>query len=115
MNESDTPGGLRFEIRSYFRHSNAVDGVVMATVGGRLQEATWRSVVEEVVRRSGGEAPEGVQAQNGELDTGEAERVERWVEALVQRRHRESEQAMAATAETVGESADGSYTEETPA
>jgi NADH dehydrogenase len=89
------PSALRFEIRSYFRASNAVDGAVMSTGGGQLQAATWRSVVEEVVRRSGGEAPDGVQAESGELDPAEAERVERWAEALVQRRKREEERARA--------------------
>ena len=34
---------------SYFRHSNQADRAVMATVGGPLQNATWRSFVEAVV------------------------------------------------------------------
>lgn len=89
------PPALRFEIRSYFRTSNAVDGAVMSSGGGRLQEATWRSVVEEVIRRSGGEAPDGIHAESGQLDATEAERVERWVEELVHRRKREEERVRA--------------------
>jgi nucleoside-diphosphate-sugar epimerase len=89
------PSALRFEVRSYFRASNSVDGAVMSSGGGRLQAATWRSVVEEVIRRSGGEAPDGVGAESGELEAPDAERVERWAEALVQRRKREEERARA--------------------
>jgi NADH dehydrogenase len=89
------PSALRFEIRSYFRPSNPVDGAVMSSGGGLLQEATWRSVVEEVIRRSGGEAPDGIRAESGELDPPEAQRVERWVEELVQRRKREEERVRA--------------------
>ena len=79
-------GVLRFEVRSYFRHSNLADRAVMATVGGPLQDATWRSFVEAVVERSGGEAVEGVREQGGALSDEEAEHVERWVEELVLRR-----------------------------
>ena len=81
--------GVRFEVRSYFRPANLVDSVGLATVGGRLQSATWRGMVEEVVRRSGGRAEEGAQEETEELPHREAVRVERWVENLVQRRKRE--------------------------
>ena len=77
---------MRFEVRSYFRHSNLADRAVMATVGGPLQDATWHSFVEAVVERSGGEAVEGVREQGGALSDEEAEHVERWVEELVLRR-----------------------------
>lgn len=80
---------LRFEIRSYFRGSNLADGLVMATVGRPLQDATWRGVVEAVVERSGGDAPAGVLTDQGVLSHEEAEHVERWVEELVQRHRRE--------------------------
>ncbi|HEX6926620.1 MAG TPA: NAD-dependent epimerase/dehydratase family protein [Longimicrobiaceae bacterium] len=83
------PQPLRFEVRSYFRGSNVADRAVMATVGRPLQETTWRSLVEAVVQRSGGEAVEGVQTSHGRLSEDEAEHVERWVEGLVMRRQRE--------------------------
>jgi nucleoside-diphosphate-sugar epimerase len=78
--------GIRFEVRSYFRAGGLVDSVGMATVGGVLQKATWRGMVEEVVRRSGGTAPEGAREETGTLPEREAERVERWVRGLVEAR-----------------------------
>lgn len=82
----DEAGVLRFEVRSYFRHSNLADRAVMATVGGPLQDATWRSFVEAVVERSGGEAIDGVREESGALADDEAAHVERWIEDLVLRR-----------------------------
>jgi hypothetical protein len=52
------------------------------------QTATWRSVVERVVERSGGSAPEGVQEETRTLEGSDAEEVERWVEELVVRQKR---------------------------
>ena len=60
----------------------------MSSVGGALQGATWRSMVEAVVARSGGEAP-GVHADQQPLSDAEARHVENWVEELVLRRKRE--------------------------
>jgi nucleoside-diphosphate-sugar epimerase len=82
---------LRFEVRSYFRAANRMDSIGMATVGERLQSITWKGMVDEVVRRSGGRAPEGAEEEAEDLPDHEAERVERWVETLVQRRRREEE------------------------
>jgi nucleoside-diphosphate-sugar epimerase len=81
----DGPPGLRFEVRSYFRGSNFADGAVMATVGRPLQDATWRGMVEAVVRRSGGEATGGVHSDQHTLSAEEAAHVESWVDALVLR------------------------------
>ncbi len=80
---------LRFEIRSYTRASDLVDLVGMRTVGRVAQQVTWQSVVQEVVRRSGGEAVEGVQSDSATLDEEKAERIERWVEELVTEKKRE--------------------------
>lgn len=85
----DLGARVRFEVRSYFRAANLLDSIGMATVGERLQSITWRGMVEEVVRRSGGESPAGALEEVEELPDREAVRVERWVEALVQRRRRE--------------------------
>lgn len=84
------PTGIRFEIRSYFRGSNRMDEALMAVVGIPVQEATWRSVVEAVVERSGGRAAAGVQFDGRELSPEEAQHVERSVEALVRNRRRET-------------------------
>jgi uncharacterized protein YbjT (DUF2867 family) len=82
---------LRFEVSSYFRAANLIDSVGLSTVGHRLQRTTWKGMVDEVVRRSGGSAPDGSQIEEEEVSPPEARRVERWVEALVQRRRREDE------------------------
>lgn len=83
------PGTLRFEVRSYFRGSNQIDRAIMSSVGGALQGATWRSMVEAVVARSGGEIVDGVHADQQPLSDEEARHVENWVEELVLRRKRE--------------------------
>lgn len=80
---------LRFEIRSYTRASDLVDLLGMQTVGRLAQQATWQGVVQEVVRRSGGEAEDGVQSDSHTLDEDKAARVDRWVEELVMRKKRE--------------------------
>lgn len=81
-------GTTRFEVRSYTRASDLVDRVGMALGGHAAQKATWRSMVEEVVRRSGGEAVDGVRDETEEIPESQAEHVENWVEALVMRRRR---------------------------
>lgn len=85
----DLDGATRFEVRSYTRASDLVDLVGMTLGGHAAQKATWRSMVEEVVRRSGGEAVDGVQDDTMAVPEEEAERIERWVEELVMRRRRE--------------------------
>ncbi len=84
---------IHFEVRSYTRASRLVDSLGMAAVGRRLQKTTWRSMVEEVVRRSGGEAVGGIEEQAGVLDEEEAAHVERWAEQRVIERRREQESA----------------------
>jgi nucleoside-diphosphate-sugar epimerase len=81
---------LRFEIRSYTRAADLLDNLGMAALGRRLQKETWKSVVEAVVERCGGTAPDGVHEEAWELTPREASRVERWVEEVVLRRRRES-------------------------
>jgi NADH dehydrogenase len=87
--EEPRPGTLRFEVRSYTRSSGRMDHVGMSTVGKVAQRATWHAVVEEVVKRSGGEAPEGVQEEHETLSADAAREVEVWVEELVMRYRRE--------------------------
>jgi nucleoside-diphosphate-sugar epimerase len=81
---------LRFEVRSFTRAAALVDMIGINTVGKPMQRAAWKAVVEEVVRRSGGEAVDGVHAEDDTLDDEEAAVVERWAEELVlARQHRE--------------------------
>ncbi|MDQ3556996.1 MAG: DUF1990 family protein, partial [Gemmatimonadota bacterium] len=74
---------LRFEVRSYFRAADLLDRIGMATVGKTAQKLTWTMVVEEAVRRSGGEAPEGIQTESRTLGERDAAGVERWVDDLL--------------------------------
>ena len=77
---------MRFEVRSYTRASNLLDRIALGTIGQPLRRATWESFVEEVVRRSGGEAVGGVQTASEKLTDEDAAGVEQWVEELVRRR-----------------------------
>jgi uncharacterized protein YbjT (DUF2867 family) len=86
----EEPGGVvRFEVRSYTRAADLIDLIGMRTVGQAAQQATWKGVVEEVVERAGGEAPEGVQSQEEVVEGEDAREVEDWVEELVYRQERE--------------------------
>jgi uncharacterized protein YbjT (DUF2867 family) len=82
-------GALRFEIRSYTRAADLLDGLGMATLGRRLQKETWMRTVENVIGRCNGRAADGVHEEAWELTPREAWRVERWVEEVVMRRRRE--------------------------
>ena len=80
---------VRFEIQAYERPANVVDFVAMRTVGDFLQNRTWNTVVDNVVRASGGEAREGVKSESGSLSEDDARTVESWLDALVLRMKRE--------------------------
>jgi NADH dehydrogenase len=88
--EEPAAGVLRFEVRSYTRPSDLVDLVGMRTFGKVAQKATWRSVVERLVERSGGSAADGVREETRTLEGSDAEEVERWVEEVVMRQKRQS-------------------------
>lgn len=83
-------GALRFEVRSYSRSARLLDQLGMATVGTALQTRTWKLLIEAVVERSGGTAPEGVETLAREMDDREAARVDGWAERLVAARERQS-------------------------
>jgi NADH dehydrogenase len=80
---------VRFEVQVHDRSSNVADWLVMSTVGGHVQRATWKGIVEAVVKESGGTAKDGVHHESDTLRGAEAEQVERWVEDLVVERTRE--------------------------
>ena len=88
LTDEPGPGIVRFEVRAYVRAADLPHWLAMRTVGKTLQAATWTSVVEEVVRRSGGTAPDGVQQADEALDEADAKEVERWTEELVKQRQR---------------------------
>ncbi len=93
VRERNGGGLIHFEVRSYTRPARLVDSLGMAAVGRRLQKTTWRSMVEEVVRRSGGEAVGGIQEESTVLNEEAASHVERWAEQRVIERRREQESA----------------------
>jgi NADH dehydrogenase len=81
-------GTLRFEAEVYDRAANTLDLIAMRTLGDRIQSHTWRQVVENVVERSGGTAPEGVQHRSESLDEEAAEEIEHWLEEVALRNKR---------------------------
>lgn len=89
LTEEPEPGIIRFEVRAYTRAADQIDRLAVRTVGKVAQRETWTTVVEEVVRRSGGEAVDGVHAEDEVVSVEEAHEVEAWSEALVTARKRE--------------------------
>jgi NADH dehydrogenase len=80
---------VRFEVQTYTRAANAVDWVVMSLVGGGVQNATWRAIVETMEKESGGRATNGVQEEKSTLSEDAAGKVEAWLERLISDRRRE--------------------------
>jgi NADH dehydrogenase len=79
---------VRFQVEVHDRASNVLDLIAMRALGDRLQDATWRQVVERIVERSGGVAPDGVKHTSEALSEEEAAGVERWLEEVSLRRKR---------------------------
>jgi NADH dehydrogenase len=79
---------VRFQVEVFDRAANVLDLIAMRSLGDRLQSQTWTEVVENVVKLSGGRAPEGVRHDSRSLDDEEAERVEKWLEEVAMRRKR---------------------------
>ena len=77
---------LRFETQVYDRPANLADWLAMRTVGDGLQKQTWESLVEAMVRESGGTAVGAVQTEETDLEADQAERVEDWLKALIAER-----------------------------
>jgi NADH dehydrogenase len=80
---------VRFEVQVYDRAANAVDLVLMRTLGDFVQNRAWEAVVQNVVRASGGEARDGVKSESRSLSADEARSVESWLDALVTRMKQE--------------------------
>jgi uncharacterized protein YbjT (DUF2867 family) len=95
----DLGGGvLRFEVRSYARASQLLDSLGMAAIGQRLQKATWKGMVEGVVKRCGDRAWGEVHEETKRLTDAEAGHLERAVEKLVRRRRQRAAEEEAADA-----------------
>jgi hypothetical protein len=86
--EAHGEGCLRFHVEVHDRPSTIADWLVMTTVGGALQVATWRTTVEHVVSESGGQAADGVHDESASLRGAEAKRIEQWATSLLHERKR---------------------------
>ncbi|MFL5520747.1 MAG: hypothetical protein ACJ8B6_07410, partial [Gemmatimonadales bacterium] len=80
---------VRFQVEVYDRPATMLDLIAMRTLGDRLQNQTWERVVQEMIERSGGTAPAGVQSSEESLDEAGAAVIERWLADLTVRRKRE--------------------------
>jgi NADH dehydrogenase len=79
----------RFEIQVFDRAANVVDLIMMRTLGERLQDVSWREMIENVVKSSGGTAS-GVQQESETLEDEQADHIEDWLRDIVMERKRES-------------------------
>ena len=80
---------VRFEVEVFARGADTIDALLLAALGDLLQDVNWQSVVERVVRLSGGRTPAGVQTLvNTVHDEEEARKIEEWAAELVVRRMR---------------------------
>ncbi len=79
---------VRFEVEVFARGADVADAILLAVMADFLQDVNWQTVVERVVRLSGGRAPAGVQTLVATVDDEEARKVEEWAAALVVRRLR---------------------------
>ena len=79
---------VRFEIQLFDRAANVVDLVMMRTLGERLQDASWREMIENVVQASGGTSG-GARHETETLDDEQADLIEEWLRAIVMERKRE--------------------------
>jgi NADH dehydrogenase len=87
---SETRGDdLRFEIQVYDRAASVVDLVVMRALGERVQDASWREMIEKVVRVSGGHAAR-IDREAESLDEAQADLIDEWLSDLVMERKREA-------------------------
>jgi NADH dehydrogenase len=79
---------VRFEVQVYDRPASIADWIAMRTIGDSMQARTWESLVERMVRESGGVAPDGISSSEETLDENQAELIEAWIRELVMERKR---------------------------
>jgi len=85
--------GLRFSVETFARAANALDWLAIKSAGHWFQDLTWKSVVEKMVKISGGTAREGVLHEAEALDDEAAAAAERWSEDLIANRKRGEREA----------------------
>jgi NADH dehydrogenase len=82
-----TIGLVQFAVSVFARAATMIDWLAMTTVGGPAQNATWRTVVQRMIKISGGSA-EAVEEEKGSVHGDEAQRIEEWVGELVTQHRR---------------------------
>ncbi len=84
--EPEADGVTRFEVQTCYRSSTFADLLMMETLGGAVQNFTWKSFAEAAAERSGGKAEGGVEIVRDDPDEGERASFERWLEDLIRGR-----------------------------
>jgi NADH dehydrogenase len=82
---------VRFEVQAYDKPASFGDFLMMKTLGERLQDATWKDVVQRMLEESGGQAPAGIRRESETLDQAQSDQIEKWLEDLIAKRKRETE------------------------
>jgi hypothetical protein len=84
-------GIIRFQILIYAQAANIADWLLMSTIGDTAQEVNWVTVVQRMIDRSGGTAPDGIENDQQTLDDEEAGDLEAWIRDLITvRKHEEN-------------------------
>jgi NADH dehydrogenase len=76
-------GIIRFQILLYAQAANIADWLLMSSAGGMAQEVNWVTVVQRMIDRSGGTAPDGIESNQETLDDEEASDLEAWIRDLI--------------------------------
>jgi NADH dehydrogenase len=84
----DMADALRFQVRTVDRPATVPDLFTLSTVGRLLKHRTWQRLIENVIRESGGTAPDGIYRSSTALDASESRRMEEWMRGLVMARKR---------------------------
>lgn len=78
---------VRFEVEVFERAANAVDLLMIRTLGALVQDANWETVVRRTVEASGGAGE--VEKESRTLDEQQAGRVHDWLRELMMERKRD--------------------------
>jgi uncharacterized protein YbjT (DUF2867 family) len=83
----------RFSVETFAQPSNSLDWIAIQAAGRWFQDLTWKQVVENMGRISGGESSKGVELEAETLDGDGTRAVEQWAEEMIARRKRGERQA----------------------
>ena len=94
----DITGGVRFQIETVVRASNILDWLALRTVGNSMQDQNWKQTIANVVRLSGGGAPNGVKKCVEQLNDQDAKAMEERIERKLHSLKRKENEAVVAEA-----------------